>query len=488
MKNFIFGHGSPKTSLLIRILCLWLVLASCGDSSNNGTSNSTSTSPPSSPSPGPSPTPTPPSPPSAFSYPLEIDSSSRYLIDQNGKPFLLFGDAAWSLFAALSDSDADLYLENRRQLGFNAVLVNLLEHKFTANAPKDFYGFSPFTGQTFTTPNESYFSHVDYIVKSAAKKGILVLLDPVYLGFDCGSEGWCAEIKAATTSQMTSWGEYVGKRYGIYDNIVWVIGGDADPSPVRAQVLAVVDGIRSVDSRHQFTAHNAPGQMAVTPWPSATWLNVNAAYMSSLIYESVLAGYSIVPPLPVFLIESRYENEKAVTAQQLRAQSYWTLLSGGFGHVFGNCPMWGFGFTSGFCSSTDWKAALNSVGANNMKYFGLLFNSRHWYKLVPDTSHTVLTVGYGTYGQSDYATAAYTSDGSSILAYLPSSRSITVNGSSLTGNMMTAWWYNPSNGEATKIGTYATASVQIFLPPGNGDWVLVLDSSNFSFPPPGMLQ
>jgi hypothetical protein len=50
---------------------------------------------------------------------------------------------------------------------------------------------------------------------------------------------------------------------------------------------------------------------------------------------------------------------------------------------------------------------------------------------------------------------------------------------------MIAWWYDPSNGVATQIGTFPTATPQSFSPPNSGDWVLVLDSPAASFPAPG---
>ena len=100
--------------------------------------------------------------------------------------------------------------------------------------------------------------------------------------------------------------------------------------------------------------------------------------------------------------------------------------------------------------------------------------------------------GDGTFGDTDYASAACAADGSSIIAYLPSSRSITVNGRCLTGSTMIAWWYDPSTGVATQIGTFPTSMPQNFMPqnfspPKNtsGDWVLVVDSSVASFPAPG---
>ena len=420
------------------------------------------------------------------SYPLTVASTERHVVDQSAKPFLLVGDTAWSLFVALSDSDADLYLENRKQHGFTAVLASLIEHMFAANPPADFYGMTPFTGQPFTTPREAYFAHVDQVLKSAAEKGIAVFLFPLYLGHGCGDQGWCPEVQNATISDMRAWGEYVGNRYANYDNIVWVIGGDTDPTPVKSKVEAMVDGILSRDTRHPFTVHNGRGVMGVTPWSGAAWLNINSTYTNGIDYQQAIAAHKISPTKPFFLIEALYENEHATTAQLLRAQSYWTILSGGFGHFFGNCPVWGFGFTGHNCPAvTDWRSQLDSPGALGMQHFQALFNSRRWEILVPDTSQGVLMAGNGTFGDTDYASAACAADGSSIIAYLPSSRAIIVNGTCLTGSTMIAWWYDPSNGVATQIGTFPTAMPQHFTPPASGDWVLVVDSADVSLPAPG---
>ncbi len=420
----------------------------------------------------------------SYVYPLKVGPTGRYLVDQTGKPFLMVGDAAWSLIAQLSDQDADTYLANRQQLGFSLVLANLLEHLWATHAPNDIYNIPPFTGKVFTTPNEAYFAHADYIIQSAAQKGLVVLLDPTYLGFGCGDEGWCAEITAASDSDMLAWGQFLGKRYGGYDNIIWVIGADTDPSSVKGKLQDVVTGIQQYDTRHLFTAHNGRTQMAIAPWSGASWLTVNDTYTDGLEYTYAQTAYAVTPAMPFFLIEAIYENMGAF-ANDLRAQSYWTILSGGFGHVFGNCPVWNFEAPPAPCTQTNWQAQLNSQGALNMQHLAKLFTGRHWASLVPDLGHSVLTAGYSSGG--DYATAAYAADSSSIIAYLPSVRAVTVSGTRLAGATETAWWYNPGTGVATMIGTYPTTGTQTFTPPsgGDGDWVLVVDSQAFGFAAPG---
>jgi hypothetical protein len=310
----------------------------------------------------------------------------------------------------------------------------------------------------------------------------------LYLGFGCGDEGWCTDVQAASTADLTAWGQYVANRYKAYDNIIWLIGGDMDPAPVKSQMQTFVNAILSVDSRHALTAHNVREEMAVTPWAGASWLNINDIYTGdSLTYQPALTAYQVTPVLPFFLIEDNYEAESPITQQQLRAQSYYTVLSGGTGSIFGNCPIWGFGdaLLQQPCAPTTWQGAMTLQGSLNMQHFQKLFNSRHWYALVPDTSHLAVTAGYGTLGQPDYVTAGAASDGSSLIAYLPDSTTLTVAGSSLTGSTMTAWWYNPGTGAATLIGTFSTAGTQDFPAPGAGDWALIVDSDTFGFATPG---
>jgi hypothetical protein len=107
--------------------------------------------------------------------------------------------------------------------------------------------------------------------------------------------------------------------------------------------------------------------------------------------------------------------------------------------------------------------------------------------LVPDQNHTVVTAGYGNFsssgslGRSDYLTAARTTDGSLIMAYMPTSRTITVSMSKLSGPAL-AQWYDPTKGTYITISgsPFANAGAKQFTPPGhNGggdsDWVLVLE-------------
>lgn len=48
------------------------------------------------------------------------------MLDQYGAPILVRGDSPWSLLTDLSPPQADFYLRNRAEHGFNAAIVSLV--------------------------------------------------------------------------------------------------------------------------------------------------------------------------------------------------------------------------------------------------------------------------------------------------------------------------------------------------------------------------
>jgi hypothetical protein len=414
-----------------------------------------------------------------YSFPLKLnEGSGHYLTDQNNQPFFWLGDAAWSLIAQTDSRDAEYYLDDRRKKGFSVILVSLIEHKFAAHAPANYYNDSPFSGAPFSTPDKKYFEHADSVIRSAAQRNMIILLAPLYLGYGCQDEGWCKEVEAASTGDLHSWGKYIGNRYKNFNNIIWVIGGDTDPSGVKDKIREMIRGIREYDTIHLFSAHNQPETMAVTPWQGEAWLKINNVYSyDSILYRHFKTAYSITPSMPFYLCESAYENEHNSTPAQLRSQAYQAVLSGSMGHIFGNCPIWHFGAAEKWCNVTDWKTELNNSGSVSMDYFQRLFRSRSWQTLIPDFENKLITAGYGTWGMTDYVTSAITEDGNTIIAYLPSGRKVTVDLGKVAGKKARCRWYDPSSGNYTDAGIFKTTGLHSFTPVTTADWVLIIDNA-----------
>ncbi len=132
----------------------------------------------------------------APAYPLKPSANGRYVVDNNNVPFLIIGDAPHSILASLNDSDAVTYLTDREQTGFNALWIELLCDSYTGgvgNEGSPNYGhdvnrnnpfLSTLTGGYYdlTTPKPAYWSHVDYIVKTAAAHGLQCVFTPLDKG------------------------------------------------------------------------------------------------------------------------------------------------------------------------------------------------------------------------------------------------------------------------------------------------------------------
>jgi hypothetical protein len=417
---------------------------------------------------------------------LTLSENHRYLVDQNHVPYLLQGDAGWSLIVVPSDQEVEQYLKNRRDKGFNAVLVELIEHKYSKKPPLNVAGDAPFlTPGDFTTPNEKYFVHADWVIRKAGEYGLQVLLTPIYLGYLGTDEGWIEELKKLKPEKCLEYGQFLGKRYKDFDNIIWVMGGDRNPSDVIEKIDLIALGIREFDKRHLFTAHGNSEPSTPEQFGSDGWLDINSSYSCETVHERLFRDYNHQPALPTFLIESCYEGEHNSSEVQIRRQAYWAVLCGGFGHIFGNNPLWHFEGPSLYPFEGTWEMAMDLLGSQSMMHWGKLFRSRRWFDLIPDQKHEVVIAGIGEFLGNDYLAAGRTLDGSTVIAYMPTKRTIKVDMSKVSGAQAVAWWFDPRSGRATEAGAFPTTGILEFTPPAEGDWVLVLDDASKKLPPPG---
>jgi len=423
---------------------------------------------------------------------MTLEPGGRFLINTtSNKPVFITGEDAYSMEIQLPDSDVETYLADRASRGFNLIWVSLIDNIYGAHAPADFYGDSPFTGAAFSTPNETYFAHMDYLFQRAAAYGITVLLTPVYLGYGCdGTQGWCLAVQAASEATMTGWGAYVGNRYKNFNNIIYMIGGDTDPgqtSGVKAKMNDVATAITAADPNHLITAHNMRGESAQDVWNGYPWLTLNDIYeQPANISSRTQVNYQRVGALPQFLVEDWYEGEHSMTESGVREEGYWAVLSGcTLGRLFGNYAIWDFSLPS--ITTDPWKAQLNSQGSVGQSWLGKFFRSREHWKLMPDFDHLVATAGYGS--GSSLTITAITSDGQTIISYIPNGNSttLTVNMSQVvsTSKTIRGWWFNPSSGATTDIGIFTNTGTHNFTPPDSNDWVLVLDDDAANLEAPG---
>jgi Protein of unknown function (DUF4038)/Putative collagen-binding domain of a collagenase len=418
-------------------------------------------------------------------FPLHVEAGKPYLIDASNRPFMIVGDSAWSLLAQLSRPQIDSYLEDRRQRGYNAVLVNVLESFFATQAPRNSEGFAPFSEPRnfksaldfvkhvdYGSPNVQYFELLDYLVRTAAEKNMLVMAAPSYAGYEGGEQGWWVGMKDNGPKKMRQYGEFLGHRYRAQRNMLWVQGGDFNV-PDRTLVREIAEGILTYDAEKLHTFHAARGTGAHDWMAGEPWLSLGNIYTAEVVYEAAEEHGARRPGVPFILIEAYYEGAKP-DPQLNRAQAYQALLSGATGQLSGHDVVWQF--------KAGWQQALESPTSRSMSRLSELFRATDWWKLRPDLSHKLLIDGAGSGVERALAASAH--DGSFAIAYTPALRRLEFNTSALAGPRINAKWIDPLSGTRSSApgAPFARSARQSLQPPGPNsagltDWVLFLESS-----------
>ena len=440
---------------------------------------------------------------------MTLDPTGKFLINSvTQKPVFITGEAAWSLQVQLSDEDVEAYLSDRESRGFNLALVDLADNFYSNHPPKDFYGNAPFDGADFTSPNEAYWKRVDQTFRRAEAHGITIMADPAFVGYQC-TGGYCPSYRSSSMETVAAYGQFLGNRYKSFPNLIWLIGGDADPADADGQrkLYALAKAVRAADPVHLITTEGMRGYSSIDVWNGAPWLDLNALYMKpSEIPAKASTDYK-ASPHPLFLLEDWYEGAKEINEAGVRKEGYWAVLSGcTIGRLFGNYAIWNFTWWQQ--TRDPWKDQLASEGSVGQSLLGKLLRSRAHWKLVPDTGHEVLTAGYDPrpwrertkerarswiYGDTfrtgeRLAVAARTSDGQTIIVYIPDGRaSVTIDMSKISDPQSQArsWWFNPRSGSTALVGVTTAHDLQNFQAPDANDWVLVIDSLAANLPAPG---
>lgn len=316
-------------------------------------------------------------------FPIRVGQDRRIFEDATGKPFLLQGDTAWSLIAELKREDVEAYLQDRRKRGFNAILVNLVEHQFSRHPPANAYGEKPFNGEAFVDLNPKYFDHAAWVIGRAEELGFVVLLAPAYLGVSGGDQGWFRSIETAGPQKMRIYGQKIAERFRPYPNIVWVLGGDFN-TPDEKLVSSMAEGITKVSPSSLKTVHPSPETNTAELWGKYSWFSFDTFYSYKDIHTGMLERTAEDVAMPVILLETFYEKEWESTPQSIRRNAYGALLAGAAGQFFGNNPIWHFSSSGLFAYDGTWRDALNSPAARSMAVMKALFEKLPWPQLQPD--------------------------------------------------------------------------------------------------------
>ena len=426
-------------------------------------------------------------------FPLKFGENQRHLVDKNNKPFLIKEFSAWGMIQALSEEDEFAMMDSLKQKGFNTLLVSIVSNATDqmGGNPPNWQGIPPFSVEwDFSTPNETYFSHVDRFLEKAEEKGFFVMLVPCYLGYyEAKGQGWWDEVMSENNSpkKMRKYGEFLGRRYRHNTNIMWVVGGDHDADgEYEPYIRGMIEGIKKYDNDHLWTGHFAA-------YFGNFWSTYNKTYKDLMdidghfVWKEILVkeGPQYVSELEqyqkgkmIIQLDQSYEHDVPHYAdnenpQWIRRKMYDGLLSGCAGTSFSSGTLDNQAFWM-----KDWKPLMSTPGMKMGSYCFDLFESLPWQTLIPDTTEDVIVAGRGEFGTRDYVCAAGAEDGSFYVMYIPSGRTYYLNIKQMSGTSMRVHWFNPRTGKSIKIGHMGGQDERFgVVCPDDNDWVMVLDSN-----------
>jgi hypothetical protein len=427
-------------------------------------------------------------------FPLGIASNGHYLQTPAGMPFLVTEASSWGLIQTVTLAHAKDYLDRRVAQGFNAVKISVISNdgKFVGDyggQTPNWNGILPFTAPgDFSRPNPAYFDHAADVVNAALSKGVLVFLFPNYFGY--GGDGWREVMVANSDDDCFAYGKFLGDRFKGFPNLIWAAGGDHFPDGTEeARQAAVIDGIRSVDPGHFWTAHwdngNADGgrltvdeayltkRMGTVVNGLYSWNPANPPHMYSRVRQAYAADYSSVAgraTLPLLILDEPYETEPQGSPLEMRTKSHRAMCEGASGFGFNAGPNW-YHFV-------DWSTP--TKGTTEASYANALWASLAWQSMAPDVTDAYVTSGRGTFNTDGYVTVL--ASPTSLVAHFPNgaASSIVVNMSKFSKSMRARWWDPTANVFRAIADSIANKDTQTFANPGKNsggddDWLLILD-------------
>ncbi|MDN5554220.1 glycoside hydrolase family 140 protein [Prevotella sp.] len=406
---------------------------------------------------------------------LVISSNNRYLQFENGRPFFWLGDTGWLVPQHLDRAEVEYYFNKCRRAGYNMVQIQVMD----AVPSYNIYGQQSLPyGWDFTKADPegvySYWDHLDYIVRKAEQNGIYIGMVAIW-----GSQAQAGNINA---EQAKAYGKFLAERYKNSPNIIWIMGGDIQ-GDIHPEVWnALATSIKSIDNKHLMTYHPRGRYTSAKWWSKASWMDFHTFQSGHRKYGQRMGNkdypipdsteednwmyvdstWAYKPIKPVLDDEPSYEdipkglhdaNEARWQDYDVRRYAYWSVFAGSCGHTYGHnaiMQMLKPGYPTGYGSDGTvkaWYQALEDPGYNQMQYLIDLMLSFPYFDRIPDQS-----IIAGKNGVK-YDRLIATRGKDYLMLYNYNSDVMKIDLRKISGKKKLLWWFNPSDGAISFIGT-----------------------------------
>lgn len=416
-------------------------------------------------------------------------------IYENGKPFFLLADTAWLIYENLNESEAEDYIKNRAQLGFNVLQTVLFYSMPRGKTIKD---GMPSRGRELFC--EEHFAFVDKVFDIAEKYGIYIAFVPC----------WGSYVKEGilTAGDIPRFTDFLVKRFARRENLVWVLGGDVKGGENPELFNAFGNALREKDGKHLITFHPFGRTFSARWFNEEKWLDFNMFQSGHRRYDQARlnewddytqvyygednwryieerAEYGTFKPCldaePSYegIVQGLHDyDEPYWEACDVRRYAYWSLFQGACGFTYGNnaiiqfysddLPFGAYGIRE------DWRSAVHAEGSGQLQYLKRLFESVDYTSGAPRCDLLVSPQRERYHRISVFAGEDY------LFAYTYTGERFAVSLGHFKGKRAEGYWLNPASGAISYIGTFDGEGSAYFRPvrrrEQSNDWVLILKS------------
>ena len=345
-----------------------------------------------------------------------MSSSGRQLEHADGTPALMVADTAWALPWRATPEQVREYARDRRDKGFNAVLLMTVQPDMRAVGPRDRTADEGFDVAFEDLPdgrlrelNPEYFGRLDVLLDILVSHDLVPVLQPVFHGF-----GWKGLDVAGTVvpdEDYARYCRYLVARYGARP-AVYLVG--ADGSGEETQVAAGGEEVQAWDAYAQPTGIHYRPHATNHAHQDADWLDFQSCqtgHEAEHLPERVADMWRNTPAKGVLNLEPTYEN----TAERGRAAGWWqgheawsNLCAGGtMGVGYGAASLWQWrlhagetGHSEGFlCPDAGWREALDYEGSGYVGLVGRIFGHLPFGDMTPNWTSSLGGRGLSVPGQ-----------------------------------------------------------------------------------------
>lgn len=396
---------------------------------------------------------------------LKVSKDGTTLETESGKHFFWQGETAWLALQKLSQPDLELYLNKRKQQGFNVLQICVL-HGLN---DEDFYHNKALKNENLVMPRMTngnnfkagdtqydYWDHLVYLVDECAKRQMYVAIVPIW--------GSVLEKVKPSPGTIRIYMNLLCQKLKKKKNVIWLLGGDICGSEFPEIWIEMAGAIRTHNAKQLISFHPLEQTSSATWFHETDWLSFNMCHSGHKDYGQDPDGYgednwkyvhdalALFPQKPFIDGEISYEDiphglhdTTAVrwTAADIRRYAYWSVFSGSCGFTYGHNSVMQFydkedlGVSS-YGARRFWHECLDSDGANDLHFLKQLMTNRLSNR--QDISEFLPDQGNG------YNRILATKGYDYILFYTFTGRSILLPSIFLTGKGWTARWFNPKNG------------------------------------------